>query len=64
MAQPPQAPQAPQPDIQGDPLDLETLLDFAQIDPADIESAADWWDNHASAEWVGALDSEPITDER
>ena len=56
-------PKQQQPNFRGAPLDLDTLLDFAQIDPADIESAAEWWDNQASAEWVGALDSEPITDE-
>ena len=50
----------PAPDIRGEPLDLDTLLDFAQIDAADIESAAEWWDNGASAEWIGALDSEPL----
>ena len=51
------------PTIRGEPLDLDTLLDFAQIDVADIESAAEWWDNNASAEWIGALDSEPIANE-
>ncbi len=56
-------PKQPRPNIQGAPLDLDTLLDFAQIDPADIESAAEWWDNNASAEWVGALDSEPLEGE-
>ena len=49
--------------IRGEPLDLDTLLDFAQIDAVDIESAAEWWDNGASADWVGALDSEPIEGE-
>ena len=56
-------PKPPPPNFRGAPLDLDTLLDFAQIDPADIESAAEWWDNHASAEWVGALDSEPLEGE-
>ena len=56
-------PKQPPPNFRGAPLDLDTLLDFAQIDPADIESAAEWWDNHASAEWVGALDSEPVEGE-
>ena len=49
-----------QPSIQGEPLDLDELLDFAEIDLEDIESASLWWDEHASPEWVGALDSEPI----
>ena len=46
--------------IQGEPLPLDELLDFATIDPSDLESAADWWDEYASPEWVGALDSEPV----
>ncbi len=46
--------------IRGEPLDLDILLDFATVDLADVESAAQWWDEHASPEWVGALDSEPI----
>jgi hypothetical protein len=48
------------PKIRGEVLDLETLLDFATVSASDIASAAEWWDEHASAEWVGALDSEPI----
>jgi len=48
--------------IRGEPLDLDTLLDFAIVDPADVESAAQWWDEHASPEWVGVLDSEPVDD--
>lgn len=50
----------PQTEIRGEPLDLETLLDFATIDIADIASAAQWWDENASEGWVGALDSEPV----
>ena len=46
--------------IHGAPLELDILLDFATIDAEDIESAAEWWDENASPEWVGALDSEPI----
>lgn len=46
--------------IQGEPLELDILLDFATIDLADIESASEWWDTHASPEWVGALDKEPV----
>jgi hypothetical protein len=45
--------------IRGETLPLEDLLDFATIDPADIESASEWWDNNASPDWVGALDVEP-----
>lgn len=52
----------PPPPEFGDPLDLETLLDFATIDLADIESAAQWWDDTASSQWVGALDSVPVDD--
>jgi len=44
----------------GEPLDLDTLLDFADIDPEDIEQAIQWFDENASEEWIGALDSEPI----
>lgn len=45
--------------IRGIPLPLEELLDFATIDAADVESAAQWWDDNASAGWQGALDVEP-----
>lgn len=48
--------------IRGKPLDLDELLDLATIDLADIESAAQWFDDHASAQFVGALDVTP-TDE-
>ncbi len=50
------------PSIQGEPLDLDTLLDFAQIDPPDVESAAQWWDENASPEWIGILDKEPVNE--
>jgi hypothetical protein len=50
--------QAPD-ESQDKPLDLDELLNLATIDLADIESAAEWWDNNASSDWVGALDSEP-----
>ena len=46
--------------IQGEPIELDVLLDFATIDIEDIESALLWWDELASPEWQGALDSEPI----
>jgi hypothetical protein len=46
--------------IRGEPLDLDILLDFATIDPADIESASLWWDIFATDGWQGALDIEPI----
>lgn len=45
--------------IRGEPLPLEELLDYAIIDPADVESAANWWDEHASPDWIGALDVQP-----
>jgi hypothetical protein len=50
--------------ITGDPLPLEELLDIAEIDIEDIENAADWWDENASLEWEGALDSDPVEDDR
>ena len=48
--------------IRGKPLDLDDLLDFAEIDLEDIESAKEWWDTTASPDWIGALDSVPIDD--
>lgn len=63
---PPQNPnpnEVPKPANFGEPLDLEELLDFASIDLADIESAAQWWDDNASDAWVGALDSDPVEGE-
>lgn len=53
----------PPPAIRGDPLDIDVLLDFATIDPEDVELAAQWWDDHATPLWVGALDSEPVDDD-
>ena len=44
--------------IEGEPLDDDVLLDFATIDIEDIESAILWWNEHASDEWIDALDSE------
>lgn len=49
----------PKPRIQGEPLPLDELMDIAIIDAADVESAAEWWDEYASGEWVDALDSKP-----
>ncbi len=46
--------------ISGAPLDLLKPIDFSIIDAEDVESASQWWDENASPEWVGALDSEPI----
>lgn len=61
MSQPKNPNQTPQDSIRGEPLELEDLLDFATIDPADIESAKQWWDENASDDnWIGALDREPI----
>ena len=48
--------------IQGEPLELNDLLDYAIIDIEDIESALLWWDEVASPEWRGALENEPIDD--
>lgn len=42
----------------GEPLDEELLLGFATVDTSDLEDAILWWDEHASEEWVGALDSD------
>jgi hypothetical protein len=41
----------------GEPIDLELLLGFADIDENDIPTALDWWDEHASEEWKGALEA-------
>jgi hypothetical protein len=40
-------------------MPLDELLDIAEINAEDIESAAEWWDEYASPDWVGALDVEP-----
>jgi hypothetical protein len=45
----------------GEPLDLEDLLDFAEIDEADIDSAIEWFDEHASEDWQGALGTPPCS---
>ena len=44
----------------GKPLDKKLLLGFAEITAIDKVSALAWWDEHASEEWVGALDNKPI----
>jgi len=49
--------------VRGEPLDPDDLRAFADIDAADIESAAAWWNTHATDDWRGALDTEPIDDE-
>lgn len=48
--------------IRGEPLPLDELLAFAEIDELDVEFAAEWWDKHASPEWRGALDEPPVED--
>lgn len=48
--------------IRGKPLSSEDIQDFIRIDTADIESAKNWFDDTASIEWIGALDSKPIGD--
>lgn len=67
MTQPKPANQNPQPqkaeskpNIQGEPLPLDELLDIAKVDSTDAESASTWWDENASEDWIGALDSKPI----
>lgn len=44
----------------GEPVDLDVLLEIAEIDDDDMADAIDWWDDNASPEWVGALDNKPI----
>lgn len=46
--------------VEGEPLELEILLDFADIDEFDVEAAAEWFDTYASSMWIGALDNEPV----
>jgi hypothetical protein len=58
----PTQPEKPVSSIRGEPLPLDDLLDFATIDLADIESAAQWFDDNATEDWIGALDSEPLDD--
>jgi hypothetical protein len=48
--------------IRGEPLDEDDLLNMAEVDGEDVESAAEWWDIHASPDWVGALDNEPVNE--
>ena len=43
----------------GKPLDKKLLLGFAEITATDKVSALQWWDEHASEAWVGALDNKP-----
>lgn len=53
--------------IQGEPIPYEELLALMgiddQVDPSEIESAIIWWDRHASVNFIGALDSEPVEGE-
>jgi hypothetical protein len=42
----------------GEPLDLEMLLDFAEVDEIDLDEAIQWWDETASDEWIGVLDDD------
>lgn len=52
----PTKPTPSRPDF-GPPLDEDELLAFAEIDEADIIAAMAWFDEHASPEWRGALDT-------
>lgn len=50
--------------IRGEAMPIDDLLylmgvDDNTIDIADIESALEWWDVHASPEFIGALEAEP-----
>lgn len=38
------------------PVTLADLLALAVYDEEDIQSAVDWWDEHASEGWQGALE--------
>ena len=40
----------------GEPMPLDDLLDLAQVDQTDIDSAVDWWDENASELFFGALE--------
>lgn len=56
-------PKEPKPSVLrpfGEPLDPETLEEFAEVGEDDMDSAESWWDRNASPEWIGALDNEPI----
>jgi hypothetical protein len=53
----------PPPTPQGEPLDRDTLLALAEVDALDLEAAAEWWDTHATDDWRGVLDGEPVDDE-
>jgi hypothetical protein len=45
----------------GEPLDEKLLLNFARIDRVrDMQSASDWFDEHASEKWRGALENKPV----
>lgn len=48
----------------GETVDLEVLLEIAEIDEDDMADAIDWWDENASEEWVGALDNKPIGEKK
>lgn len=44
----------------GEPLDLELLLEFAEIDEDDVPDAMQWFDENASPQFVGCLDNPPL----
>lgn len=46
----------------GEPLDEKLLQNFAKVEKRDLESAVQWFDEHASEDWVGALDAPPFED--
>jgi hypothetical protein len=41
----------------GEPLDQDTLQDFANLSLSDVETALEWWATHTSDGWAGALDN-------
>jgi hypothetical protein len=49
----------PLPDF-GAPLKDVLLQGLASVGARDLASASQWWDEIASPEWQGALDSKPI----
>lgn len=47
--------------IDDERLDLDEMLNFATISPADAESAAEWWDENVQDDgFLGVLDETPI----
>jgi hypothetical protein len=45
-----------QPIIEGQAIPLDEMLALIETTEADIDDAMDWWDEHATTEFVGALE--------